>query len=179
MTKTSRYNRPVLGSFLVPEDIIFGDGVRGPCFFWSPTLFIDLLRVFFDPSWMKSWMKLYFWPWGLPCTTSGRQTKMDVQLSAMSDSLHVKRRWMWDCATPATQNEGGCEIVPCVLNYCMLSLCVWSYCTLSLCVKFVCMWSCCMSVCVKLLYVKFVWSYCMLSLCVKLLCVSVCEVIVC
>ena len=23
-----------------------------------------------------------------------------------------KRRWMWDCATPATQNEGGCEIVP-------------------------------------------------------------------
>ena len=111
MTKTSRYNRPVLGSFLVPEDIIFGDGVRGPCFFWSPTLFIDLLRVFFDPSWMKSWMKLYFWPWGLPCTTSGRQTKMDVQLSAMRDSLHVKRRWMWDCATPATQNEGGCEIV--------------------------------------------------------------------
>ena len=27
-------------------------------------------------------------------------------------ACHAKRRWMWDCATPATWNEGGCEVVP-------------------------------------------------------------------
>ena len=64
-----------------------------------------------------------------------RKTKVDVTLR---HACHAKRRWMWDCvtpatqsaaassatitgpgaphsamsATPATQNEGGCEIVP-------------------------------------------------------------------
>ena len=27
-------------------------------------------------------------------------------------ACHAKRRWMWDCPTPATQSERGCEIVP-------------------------------------------------------------------
>ena len=27
-------------------------------------------------------------------------------------ACHAKRRWMWDCATPATWNEGGCKVVP-------------------------------------------------------------------
>ena len=33
-----------------------------------------------------------------------RKTKVDVRLS---HACHAKRRWMWDCAMPATQNEGG------------------------------------------------------------------------
>ena len=27
-------------------------------------------------------------------------------------ACHAKRRWMWDCATPATRNQGGCHQVP-------------------------------------------------------------------
>ena len=30
----------------------------------------------------------------------------------LSHACHAKRRWMWHCATPATWNEGGCEVVP-------------------------------------------------------------------
>ena len=70
--------------------------------------------------------------------TPATHTKVDVRLS---HACHAKRRWMWDCATPATQsaaasrasratkpnpsaplsamsatpatrNEGGCEIAP-------------------------------------------------------------------
>ena len=38
-----------------------------------------------------------------------RKTKVDVRLS---HACHAKRTWMWDCATPATGTEGGCEIAP-------------------------------------------------------------------
>ena len=32
----------------------FYQSIRGPCFFWSPTLFFWPPPCFFDPSWMKS-----------------------------------------------------------------------------------------------------------------------------
>ena len=34
---------------------------------------------------------------------------LDVRLC---HACHAKRKWMWDCATPATWNQSGCEIVP-------------------------------------------------------------------
>ena len=37
------------------------------------------------------------------------KTMVDVRLC---HACHAKRWWMWDCATPATQNACGCEIVP-------------------------------------------------------------------
>ena len=109
---------------------------------------------------------------------------------------------MWDCATPATWNEGGCKAVPHLprksrgVRLCHAChakrrwmrneggceiVCVWSYCMWEMiCDKVVYVW-----VCVKLLC-ESVWSYCvsvcvcnycMLSLCVSvklLYCVSVC-----
>ena len=30
----------------------------------------------------------------------------------LSHACHAKRWWMWQCATPATWNAGGCEVVP-------------------------------------------------------------------
>ena len=30
----------------------------------------------------------------------------------LSHACHAKRRWMWLCATPATWNQGGCQVVP-------------------------------------------------------------------
>ena len=177
-------------------------------------------------------------------------------------ACHAKRRWMWDCATPATWNEGGCEVVPrlprkvarrhgrpsqskratqchlyhachakrrwmwvcatpatqkrrrmwdCRVSVCVWSLCVWSYCMLRnvvcakvlyvklLYVKFVCvkllyvrdsMWQSCvyvtkLCVCVgkycmwSLWYCM--WNYCMLSLCVWSYCMweIVCDKVVC
>ena len=38
-----------------------------------------------------------------------RKTKVDVRLC---HACHAKRPWMWDCATPATWNQGGCHQVP-------------------------------------------------------------------
>jgi hypothetical protein len=34
--------------------MIFYQSIRGPCFFWSPTLFFWPPPCLFDPSWMKS-----------------------------------------------------------------------------------------------------------------------------
>ena len=38
-----------------------------------------------------------------------RKTKADVRLC---HACHAKRRWMWDCATPATWNTRRCHLVP-------------------------------------------------------------------
>ena len=38
-----------------------------------------------------------------------RKTLVDARLC---HACHLKRWWMWGCATPATQNACGCEIVP-------------------------------------------------------------------
>ena len=45
-------------------------------------------------------------PW-VPCLP--RKTTVDVRLC---HACHVKPRWMWDCATPATWNQSGCHQVP-------------------------------------------------------------------
>ena len=157
--------------------------------------------------------------WGRPS-----QSKRATQCHECH-ACHAKRWWIWDCATPATWNEGGlrlchacrakcrgvpgvtgdqaspsappsamsatpatrndggCEIVcvwvcvkllyvkfVCVWSYCMWEIgmwqscvceCVWRYCMWSysmwqmVCDKVVCVW-----VCVKLLYVKFVCCVC-------------------
>ena len=44
---------------------------------------------------------------------TGAQARPSAPPSAICPTLcHVKQRWMSSCATPATQNEGGCQVVP-------------------------------------------------------------------
>ena len=151
--------------------------------------------------------------WGRPS-----QSKRATQCHECH-ACHAKRWWIWDCATPATWNEGGlrlchachakCRGVPGVTGDqaspsappsamsatpatrndggCEI-VCVW-VCVKLLYVKFVCVWSYCMweigmwQSCVC----ECVWRYCMWSysmwqmVCDKVVCVcvSVCEVIVC
>ena len=135
-----------------------------------------------------------------------RETKVDVRLC---HACHVKRRWMSGCgtpatqsgrgvtgaqaspsappsamsATPATQNDGGCEFVatPATQNVCVcvcvsvLFVCVWSVlfvCVWVLCVCCcLCVWVCCF-VCVCYVYVKFVFCVCV-WVCVVCVCVYV------
>ena len=90
-----------------------------------------------------------------------RDIKVDV---TKCRACHVISRWMSPSATPASLCV--CVLSLCVWNYYMLSLCVWSLCVCSVCVCEVTMLWCerwyvtklcvCVSVCVKLLYIKFV-----------------------
>ena len=70
-----------------------------------------------------------------------RQTQVDV---AKRHACHVKRRWMSSSATPATQNEDGCEqagwwcvtkLCVCVSMLCASKLGVTMLCVTMLCVK--------------------------------------------
>ena len=89
----------------------------------------------------------------------------------LSHACHAKRRLMWHCATPATQNDGGCAIVPslCMWSDCMLSLCVGSFCVLTKCVLTKSVWTKC--VLTKCVWTKCVWTKCMWTKCVLTKCV--------
>ena len=57
----------------------------------------------------------------------------------LSHACHAKRRWMWHCATPATQNDGGCKFVPRLpretkVDVTKCHACVWTKCVWTKCV---------------------------------------------
>ena len=108
-----------------------------------------------------------------------RETKVDVRLchachakwrGAPGDKSGPSAPHSTMSATPATQNDGGCEFVPrlphetkvwtkCVWTKCLVTKCVWTKCVVTKCVWTKCVWT-------KCLVTKCVWtSVCGQSVC--------------
>ena len=112
--------------------------------------------------------------------------KLEVDVSKYH-ACHVKRRWMSQSATPATQSAATCPQVPRLPRTCVWASCVWVSCvwTSCVCVWVSCVWtSCVWTSCVwtSCVWVSCVWTSCVWASCVWVSCVwasCVCGQVVC
>ena len=96
-------------------------------------------------------------------------------------ACHVKRRWMSQSATPATQSAATCLQVPRLPRKCHACHCVWvscvsvcKFCVSKLCVCVSSLWASCMwasCVCASYVWASCVWASCVWASCVWASCV--------